>query len=41
MAGRGMYWKPLLQVHVGPGGEQRFADLTALLDGSGIAVERK
>jgi hypothetical protein len=41
MAGRGMYWRPLLEVHVAPGAEQRFADLSALLEGSGMMVERK
>ena len=42
MAGRGMYWRPVLQVCVAPGAEQRrFADLSSLLEGSGLTVERK
>ena len=41
IAGRGMYWRPVLQVRVAPGGEERFADLAALLDGSGLTVKRR
>jgi hypothetical protein len=41
IAGRGMYWRPVLQVSVAPGAEDRFTDLTALLEGSGLKVERK
>ena len=41
MAGRGMYWRPVLQVYVAPDAEQRFAELSALLEGSGLTVERK
>ena len=41
IAGRGMYWRPVLQVWVAPGGEERFADLSALLDGSGLTVKRR
>jgi hypothetical protein len=41
IAGRGMYWKPVLQMSVAPGAEQRFNDLSALLTGSGLAVVRK
>ncbi len=41
IAGRGMYWRPVLQVWVAPGGEGRFADLAALLDGSGLTVKRR
>jgi hypothetical protein len=36
-----MYWKPVLQVVVAPGADDRFADLAALLDGSGMTVARK
>ncbi|MFZ5829235.1 MAG: hypothetical protein ACOY3P_04070, partial [Planctomycetota bacterium] len=39
IAGRGMYWQPILRVQVMPGGERRFAELSALLDQSGIIVE--
>jgi hypothetical protein len=38
MAGRGMYWKPVLKLQVSPGGETRAEELTALLEGSGIEV---
>ena len=41
IAGRGMYWRPVLQVWVAPGGEDRFVDLAALLDGSGLTVKRR
>jgi molybdopterin converting factor small subunit len=40
IAGRGMYWRPTLKVHVAPGAEQRYTDLKTLLDGSGIEVNR-
>ncbi len=41
MAGRGMFWRPVLQVYVAPGADRRFAELSTLLDGSGLTVERK
>jgi hypothetical protein len=41
IAGRGMYWKPKLVVHVSPDGAQRFNDLKQLLDGSGLEVSGK
>jgi hypothetical protein len=41
MAGREMYWRPVLQVSVAADAQQRFADLSALLEGSGLTVERK
>jgi len=41
IAGRGMYWRPILEVYIAPGGEDRFAEFKALLEGSGLNVERK
>jgi hypothetical protein len=41
MAGRGMFWRPVLHVRVVPGGEQRFSDLQTLLEGSGLEVVRQ
>ena len=41
MAGRGMYWRPILHVAVAPGAEPRFDDLSRLLQGSGLTVQRK
>jgi hypothetical protein len=41
IAGRGMHWRPVLQVEVLPRGEQRCADLENLLKGSGLVVERR
>ncbi|MGA2032671.1 MAG: hypothetical protein ABSG68_10465 [Thermoguttaceae bacterium] len=41
MAGKGMYWKPILNVQVAPGGEQRFAEICTLLEGSGLSVVRR
>lgn len=38
IAGRGMYWRPVLNLHVLPGGQQRAAELKRLLDGSGLDV---
>lgn len=37
----GGYWKPVLVVEVLPGGEARFQELQALLQGSGLEVQRK
>ena len=41
IAGRGMYWRPMLDVHVAADAEDRFADFSALLEDSGIIVKRK
>jgi len=41
IAGRGMYWRPRLQVYVAPDAESRFTELAALLEDSGLMVERK
>jgi len=41
IAGKGMYWRPILNVHIEPGAEQRYAELKTLLDGSGLTVEMK
>lgn len=40
IAGRNMYWKPILKVEVAADGEQRFRDLVILLEGSGLEVQR-
>jgi hypothetical protein len=40
LAVAGGYWKPVLNVHVTPGAEQRFEELRVLLDGSGLEVRR-
>lgn len=40
IAGRGMYWKPVLKVFVAVGAEARFAELRILLDGSGLEIQR-
>lgn len=40
IAGRGMYWRPILRVHVATGAETRFAELQALLEGSGLELQR-
>lgn len=34
------YWKPILQVEVAPRSDYRFTQLTRLLDGSGLEVQR-
>ena len=41
IAGKGMYWKPVLSVHVVPNGEARYDELKTLLDGSGLDVKRR
>lgn len=40
IAGRGMYWRPILRAAVAPGAQNRYAELKILLDGSGLAVQR-
>ena len=34
------YWKPVLNVEVAPGADQRFAELQSLLEGSGLEAKR-
>jgi hypothetical protein len=41
IAGKGMYWRPVLSFDVQPGGQQRFDELRTLLDDSGLVVRRK
>lgn len=41
LAGRGMYWRPVLHIRVSPDGEQRFSDLQTLLQGSGLELVRQ
>ncbi len=41
IAGAGMFWQPVLDVRVLPGGEKRYQELKDLLDGSGLVVRRK
>ncbi len=41
MAGREMYWRPILNFYVVPGAEPRMLDLTRSLEGSGLVIERK
>ena len=41
IAGRKMYWKPILMLQLGPSGEGRFGELQALLAGSGLEVQKQ
>jgi hypothetical protein len=41
IAGRGMYWKPVLSVHVAPDGTARFNEFKQLMAGSGLEVVGK
>lgn len=41
IAGRGMYWRPVLSIRVAPGAEGRFQDLQTLLEESGLLIERR
>lgn len=38
MAGNGLYWKPVVMLHVAPDGQQRARDLARLLNNSGLEV---
>ena len=40
IAGKGMYWRPVLNLYVAPNAEDRFEELKTLLDGSGLEVKR-
>jgi hypothetical protein len=40
IAGRGMYWRPVLSTDIMAGAERRYTELSALLDGSGLEVQR-
>lgn len=41
IAGKGMYWRPVLRIRVAPDAEQRFNELSYLLEGSGMTVQRE
>jgi hypothetical protein len=41
MAGKEMYWRPILNFYVVPGAEPRMLDITRSLEGSGLAIARK
>jgi hypothetical protein len=41
MAGREMYWRPVLNFYVVPGAEARMMILARSLEGSGLVIERK
>lgn len=41
IAGRGMHWRPVLQLEVTPSGVDRAQDLKDLLDNSGLAISEK
>jgi hypothetical protein len=38
MAGRGLYWRPVLDITIGPDGERRANDITRVLKNSGIEL---
>jgi hypothetical protein len=41
IAGKGMYWRPVLSFEVHGAGDRRYEDLHRLLDGSGFEMRRK
>jgi len=41
IAGRGMYWRPTLNVYVAPDAGRRYSELHELLDGSGLEIKRR
>ncbi len=38
IAGEGLYWRPVLTMHVGPDGQRRAEDLVRLLEDSGLEI---
>jgi hypothetical protein len=38
MAGQGLYWRPVVEMKIGTGGDRRASDLTRLLKNSGVEV---
>jgi hypothetical protein len=40
-AGNRLYWRPLLSIDIQPGGQDRYAEIEALLADSGIDVQRR
>jgi hypothetical protein len=40
-AGKGLHWRPTLLVQVEPGAADRFAEVRALLDNSGLDVQQR
>jgi len=40
IAGKNMYWRPILRLRVAPDAENRYTDLEGLLSGSGLTVQR-
>jgi hypothetical protein len=41
IAGKGMYWRPILHLYVEKDADQRYNDLVKLLEGSGLEVRRR
>ena len=41
MAGRGLYWRPVLNFYVAQNGVFRYEDIALLLEGSGMIIRRK
>lgn len=41
IAGKGMYWRPILSFDVHAGGDRRYEEFARLLDGSGFEVRRR
>lgn len=41
IAGKGMYWRPILSFDVHAGGDRRYQEFARLLDGSGFEVRRR
>ncbi len=41
IAGRGMYWRPILKFDVASQAEPRYAEIRTLLDGSGLEVQSR
>jgi hypothetical protein len=41
IAGKGLYWRPTLLMEVKPGAADRYAEVKALLDDSGLDVHER
>jgi hypothetical protein len=40
LAGNGLYWRPVLQLNIGPQGQQQANRLSRLLEDSGVEIDR-
>jgi hypothetical protein len=41
IAGPGVFWRPILQIKVEPGAERQYEEMAALLENSGLIIQRR